>query len=137
MKIALSTLSDAATEWCGKLFITGTFDTINCPQFPAVHPSCAVVVCLKFEAIEAGEHRIKARLVNEDGKAIADLPEVKPTVIAQANGRPSTFHYIVNLQQLPLPAAGEYSFDVAVDGKLESSISLFVQSITPPLAQAA
>jgi hypothetical protein len=137
MKVALATLCDAATEWCGKLFIVGTFDTINSPQFPAVHPACAVVVSLRFEAIEEGEHRIKARLVNEDGKLIADLPEAKPTIIAQPTGRPVSVNYMINLQQMQLPAPGEYSFDVAVDGKHESSIPLFVQQLNPPFAKAA
>jgi hypothetical protein len=42
-----------------------------------------------------------------------------------------TANSIFNLQQLKLPRFGEYSVDLAVDGKQEGSLSLFVQEVKP------
>jgi hypothetical protein len=132
VKVNLATLADAATQWCGKLNIVGTFDTINWPQFPAMYPHCAVVVGLQFEAIEAGQHNIKANFINEDGNVLLKLPEISPQIVAAPNGRATTLHYLFNMQPLRLDSPGEYSFEFAIDGKHELSLPLFVYKVGVP-----
>jgi hypothetical protein len=131
MKVSLFTLCDAATEWYGKLNILGPFDTIYSPQTPTVHPACAVVTSLKFEPIEEGIHRIKLRFGDADGREILQAVEMQLNVILPPGAQYLTANSIFNLQQLKLPRFGEYSVDLAVGGKQEGSLSLFVQEVKP------
>jgi len=136
VRVQLLTLSDAATEWCGKLNIVGTFDTIFSPTIPTVHPACAVVASIKFEAIEEGVHRIKFRFGDEDGREIIPAPEMTVNVSVSPGTPYVTINQILNIQQLKLPRFGEYSVDLAVDGSQEGSLSLFVRQQNPHLRLA-
>lgn len=138
MKTILFVVCDAATEWCGKVNVLGTFDRINCVQIPAVHHACAVVGSLRFEAIEEGIHQFKVRFSDEDGREILPAMEGQIPIKVPPGAPYVTVNLVFNLQNVQFPKAGEYSIDLAVDGRIEASHPLFVQRIDPPpLAEAA
>lgn len=136
MKIEAFVLCDAATEYMGKLNILGTFDTIHARQIPAVHALCALAIRLRFERIERGEHKIRVNLVNEDGQTI--VPPLDATVqVMFPDELPSyALNLVLNLQGMRFQKYGEYSVDLAIDGRHEASLPLFVRAVpTPPHAR--
>ncbi|MBI5663773.1 MAG: hypothetical protein HZC49_01600 [Nitrospirae bacterium] len=130
MKVELFVLCDAATDYQGKLNLLGTFDSIWSKQMPSAHPLCAVALRLRFMKIEEGEHKVKISIVDGDGKAV--VRPVEAGVNIQFKNSPLTSmaaNMILNLQGLNFQAYGEYSIDLAVDGRHESSLPLYVNKI--------
>lgn len=130
MKVELFVLCDAATDYQGKLNLLGTFDAIWAKQMPAVHPLCAVALRMRFMAHEEGEHKVKISIVDGDGKAV--VRPVEAAVNIQFKNTPlmsMATNMILNLQGLKFPAYGEYSIDLAIDGRQEVSLPLYVNKI--------
>jgi hypothetical protein len=137
MKIEILTLCDAATvDTAGKLNILGSFDRLNAPAEPITHPHCALAVKLRFERIEEGPKKIRLTFVNADGAPV--MPPIDGTADVRFQGpEPSAaVSFALNIQQLKLPRFGEYSIDLAVDGRHEGSVPLFVFSIQTQQAPA-
>ncbi len=134
MKTELFVMCDAATDSGGKLNILGVFDTIGSAKLPVVQPRCAVVLKIRFERIERGEHRLKLNIVDQDGKLV--IPSLDgPLNISFPDSSPSaTAQLILDLQNLKFERFGEFAIDLAVDTRQEASIPLFVRNISPPAA---
>src|SRR4051812_43613701 len=127
MKVELFALCDAATDSGGKLNILGVCDTIGAARTPAVHKRCAIVLKIRFQRIERGEHRLKLNIVDQDGTAVIP-PLDAPVTINFPDAMPSaTAQMILDLQNLKFEKFGEFSIDLAVDGREESSIPLFIR----------
>jgi Family of unknown function (DUF6941) len=127
MKVEIFTLCDAATvDAGGKLNILGSFDRLNAKQIPVIHPQCSLAIKLRFERIEEGKKRLRIAFVDSDGAAVMPTLDATTEVRFQGNDSTSTVSLALNIQQLKLPRFGEYSIDLAVDDRHESSIPLFV-----------
>lgn len=126
MDIEIFTLCDAATEYAGKLNLLGTFDRIIASQLPAVHPHCAVALRIRFERIEEGEHRIKIKLVDSDGQEIFPGLEGRIQVKMPADVFSVCANLILNLNGLKFAQAGAYALNLAVDGRHEKSLPIYV-----------
>jgi len=126
MHIEVFSLCDAATADMGKLNILGAFDTIWATNIPAVHPQCALALRIRFERIERGEHRIIVNFVDLDGRHI--IPSANGTININfpEEQRSGSANLILNIQMLRLERYGEYSIDLAIDGRRETSLPLFV-----------
>ena len=132
MKVEMFTLCDAATvDAGGKLNILGSFDRLNAKQVPVIHPQCSLAIKLRFERIEEGKKRLRIAFVDSDGAAVMPTLDATTEVRFQGNDSTSTVSLALNIQQLKLPRFGEYSIDLAVDDRHESSIPLFVPSPSP------
>jgi hypothetical protein len=127
MKVEIFTLCDAATtDAAGKLNILGSFDRLNAKQIPVIHPQCSLAIKLRFERVEEGKKRLRIAFVDSDGAAVMPTLDATTEVRFQGNDSTSTVSLALNIQQLKLPRFGEYSIDLAVDDRHESSIPLFV-----------
>jgi hypothetical protein len=126
MQIEVFTLCDAATDNFGKLNILGSFDTIIAPQLPLIYPQCAVAMRIRFDAIESGEHKINVNFVDLDGKYV--IPPASGSLVVNLPERRSSgaFNFILNMQGVRLEKYTEHCIDLAVDGKREASLPLFV-----------
>jgi predicted permease len=130
MKVELFVLCDAATDYQGKLNLLGTFDSIWAKQMPAVHPICAVALRLRFLKIEEGEHKIKISIVDGDGKAVVRPVEANVNILFKNTPLTSmATNMILNLQGLTFPGYGEYSIDLAIDGRHEASLPLYINQM--------
>ncbi|MHC4132881.1 MAG: DUF6941 family protein [Planctomycetota bacterium] len=127
MRLEVFSLCDAATGDTGKLNVLGAFDTIWASKMPAIHPQCSVVLRIRFEAIERGEHKISVHFVDEDGNSI--IPPANGTININFSDeqRTGSSNLILNIQGLKIEKYGEYSIDLAIDGRSESSLPLFVK----------
>ena len=127
MDIEILALCDAATDNGGKLNILGAFDSIVVNSVPAVHPQCSVALRIRFSRIEEGDHKLKINLVDEDGAEV--IPGVDAAIKVTFQGDESSLatNMVMNLQRLQLKKDGEYSIDLAIDGRHERSIPLLVR----------
>ena len=134
MKVELFVMCDAATDSGGKLNILGVYDTIASAKMPVVHPRCAIVLKVRFERIERGEHRLKLNIIDQDGNLV--IPSLDgPLNINFPDSAPSaTAQLILDLQNLRFEKFGEFSIDLAVDGRQEASIPLLVKQVQPQQA---
>jgi hypothetical protein len=131
MNIEAFLLCDAATEFGGKLNVLGAFDSIFAKEFPAVHPYCAVALRLRFDRIEQGQHRVRLNFVDADGTAV--LPPLDATIKIGMRAEDASIcaNLVLNIQGVKFEKAGAYSMDLAVDGRHEKSLPLFVRQIPP------
>jgi hypothetical protein len=129
MNIEAFLLCDAATEFGGKLNVLGAFDTIFAKEFPAVHPHCAIALRLRFDRIEQGQHRVRLNFIDADGKAV--LPPLDATINIGMREEDSSIcaNLVLNIQGVKFEKAGAYSIDLAIDGRHERSLPLFVKVI--------
>ena len=127
MHVEVFTLCDAATGDRGKLNILGAFDAIFAAKMPTVHPQCSITLRIRFESIEQGEHKITVNFVDADGKHVIPPLNATKQVKFGEGQRYASSNLILNIQGLKLVAYGEYSIDLAIDGKQEASLPLLVK----------
>jgi len=127
MNIQVAVLCDAATDYGGKLNILGTFDTIITRDLPAVHPQCSVALRLSFTRIEEGQHKVRMNFVDEDGKFAMPSIDMPVDVAMPAEVNFLVRNFVITIQQLKFEKPGQYSIDVAIDGRQETSIPLLVK----------
>ena len=134
MDIQVAVLCDAATDNAGKLNILGTFDTIYTNQFPAVHPQCAIALRMSFSKVEEGHHKVKLSFVDEDGKPVMPNIDIPIDVAVPEDTIFISRNFLINIQQLKFEKPGNYSIDIAVDGRQEGNIPLLIKRAqqTPP-----
>src|ERR1043166_6688456 len=132
MELEIFTLCDAATEHAGKLNIIGTFDSLRAFEAPISHPQCAIAGRLRFEQIEEGEHRVVLTFADDDGNIV--MPKFDSTLAVKflPGQRTVTSHFVILIQQVRLPKFGEYTIDMAVDGRQLGSLPLYVTQIERP-----
>jgi hypothetical protein len=128
MKVEIFTLCDAATvDAAGKLNILGSFDRLNAREAPVIHPQCALAIKLRFERVEEGQKRLRIAFVDQDGVAFMQNLDATTEVGFHGDDPSTTVSLALNIQQLRLPRFDEYSIDLAVDGRQEAAIPLFVK----------
>jgi len=127
MNVEVLTLCDAATDQRGKLNMLGAFDTIIAKNVPAIHPQCSVALRLRFQRIEEGKHKVRIHLVDEDGNLIIPSLDADLQVKLPANQDSVSVNLVLNLHGLKLARHGTYAINLAIDGRQEGSIPLYVK----------
>ena len=127
MKLEVFTLCDAATECSGKLNVLGSFDHIWAREAPVTYSMCAVAAKIRFERVEEGAHRLRINFADEDGKLVVPNIETQVEVRIPPGENTAVANVILNLHQIKLPSYGEYALDLAIDGRQEGSIPLYVR----------
>ena len=127
MDIEIITLCDAATDQMGKLNILGAFDTIYAESFPYKHHMCAVALRIRFSKIEQGQHSLRLNFVDEDGKDV--LPPLKGEIGIRMNEDKQSLasNMILYVNGITFNRPGHYSFDLAIDGRSDKSLPVFVR----------
>ena len=138
MKVEIFTVWDAATsDSGGKLNVLGSFDRINASTVPVTHPLCALAIKMRFERLEEGAKRVRISFMDTDGKPVMPTLDAATQVQFPPGEHSVTACLVLQIQQLKLPNFGEYSIDLAIDGRHEASIPLFVREMAgAPAAQS-
>ena len=130
MNVEIFTLCDAATtDSAGKLNILGSFDRISSRSSPIVHANCAIAAKLRFERIEDGKKQIRVSIIDTDGNSVVPDIGLQAEIQVPPGESNATFQLVVLIPKISLPNFGEYSINLAVDGRSESSIPLFARQI--------
>ena len=134
MEIEIFALCDAATQYGPRFNILGVFDVLHTKSFPLVYPQCSVALRIRFQQIEAGQHKIKINFVDEDGKEFMRSLDSGINVVFKGKQQSGVANLILNIQRLKIDKEGQYSIDLAIDGKFVRSLPIFVKSINdlPP-----
>ena len=70
-------------------------------------------------------------LVDEDGKLVMPSVDLTVEVKVPDDGHFVTCNFVIGFQQLKFEKPGNYSFDIAVDGRQEAGIPLLVKFFPP------
>jgi hypothetical protein len=127
MQIQVAVICDAATESYGKLNLLGAFDAIHAQKFPWMHPQCSIALRVTFSQVEEGAHKLRLNLVDEDGKLVMPSIDLAVEVKMPEDSHFVTCNFIIGIQQLKFEKPGHYSIDIALDGRQEAGIPLFVK----------
>jgi hypothetical protein len=128
MNLEVFSLCDAATiDNAGKLNILGSFDTIWTAKVPAIYPQCSVALRIRFEAIEKGNHKVLVNFVDADGRHIIPAANGSIRVDFPLEQRSGSSNLVLNIHGLKLEKYGEYSIDLAIDERIESSLPLLLK----------
>lgn len=117
MQITLAAIADFASVSVGdKLNVMGVFDTIQAPQFPAVHPQLFLAIRLQFEYEDRNSDvSLQIRLENEDGKVIVRATPKGRIGPVQA-GETGNINLVLGLANLKFDGPGRYSVVVSLAG---------------------
>lgn len=127
MKVELFALCDFAADYGGKFNVVGVFDTILAPQMPVVHARCCIAARIRFEKVEEGQKRVRVAIADADGRPVIPAFEMPVNVVMPGTTDTNTIQVVGNVGGLKFEQYGEYSIDLAVDGRQEATIPLFVR----------
>ncbi len=134
-EIEYAFLADAAEVQPGQKFhvLGGGITRLTGPSFPFQHPHLALVVGLRLTSVERNrEHDLEFLITAPDGSAVASS---SGRVVAHGPREPSdvVITLAVDMWNLTLAAAGEYSVRILVGGSERKRLSLTVgQNEAPP-----
>lgn len=131
MQIDACLLCDSASDYQGKLCVLGAFDSLALPQVPAMLLHTALVLRIRFERSEQGNHPFRLTMIDADGKPIGPNLQGELHVLAPPPGIDTTVqNLILNMNGLPLPRYGSYEFNFVLDGRQVIAVPLNI--ISPP-----
>ena len=137
MKVEIFSLCDfASVDASGKQNLIGVFDTIFAREAPIIYGLCALAVRIRFDRIEEGPKKVRASFVDEDGNSVLPVMETQVRVQPAPQAPSAIAQVVLIMSQIKLPNFGEYSIDLAVDGRHEASIPLYVRKMQTPPPQA-
>ena len=115
----------------GEINILGATDVILVPQFP-VSILCCIVGKLRFQKIEEGVKEIKFSIIDSDGNELLPAPPPQQINIQIPPGASSAgAAIVVGIPSLQIPRPGEYEVNLAVNGRQEMTIPIFVRHVPP------
>ena len=113
----------ALVDQSGKMSVLGIFQHIWVPQFPAMHPRLHLVLRLKGKRTEVGEHQVQIKLLDEnDGELLCGSGTVNfaepPAGVTEIEAA------AVLVFDVPFPRAGQYRFEITVDGDRKANVPI-------------
>ncbi len=99
-------------------------------QFPGVHPRAHLVLHLRGRRTEVGSHQVTVRLVDPNGDSLLEQSGTME-VNEPAAGVTDLDAPLVLVFDLPLSVAGDYAFQVLLDG-VEAARVPFLASAPAP-----
>jgi hypothetical protein len=133
MDIQIACLCDYAADHHGKLFITGTFDSLMARGLPVVHPSCSLALRFCFTQEDIGRHRMSITIINEDGESL-DAERMPLEAEFDVQFPPDlpflSRNMVVGLQGLRFPREGLYSVDIGYDGEIVVRLPLRILQVS-------
>jgi hypothetical protein len=115
----------------GEINILGATDMVLVPQFP-VAITCCIVGKLRFQKIEEGMKEIKFSIIDSDGRELQPPPPPQQLHIQIPSGASSaSAAIVVGIPSLQIPREGEYEINLAVNGRQEMTVPVFVRQVPP------
>jgi hypothetical protein len=137
MKLVYAILADAAEVGPnGKVYVMGgEFENIFVPEFPSLHTPLALLLRLEGNPQEFGQaHQLEVQVIDPDGitrsprlvmEFVPHLSEARPG----PKDRPAKVMLAVKFPGLVLLQAGEYAFQIFIDGAQQDSTSVYAGQI--------
>jgi hypothetical protein len=126
MNVDLAVTCDyAIIDRFSKLSVLGIFSHIWVARLPAVHPRLHLVLHLKGRRTEIGEHRVRIRLLDDDGTEII-AGDGTVTFAEPPAGVLDISAGCVLVFDVPFQKAGKCHFEISVDGEVKTEIPITV-----------
>lgn len=107
--------------------VVDAFCVLESGELPVCLGMCSMSAKLEFDRAEEGTKRIAISFLDESGNLA--LPRMETTLDVKMPGGAATamvpFAFLV--KQLSVPAFGQYSADLAVDGQTEASTCVYAR----------
>jgi len=108
------------------LTIVGTFDTIISRNFPFIHPQLAVVIRLRFDLWEFGNHDF--RIETRDLEGEMNIEAINGKVMVRGVGNASAVsHLVFSISNLHFRNPGLINFILFIDNKEVDTIPLYIR----------
>lgn len=126
MEIKLATICEYVTiDNTGKLSLMGIFDAINASSFPISISKMYLVLVVKGNISEIGEHNITIDFINEEGKNIITSGSFKFTL---NKGVIPSSNVIIDFNNMHIEKSGDYQFVINIDNETDIQIPLKITS---------
>jgi len=127
MNLVLSlACDDARVRPDGKLDLSGIFNELSAPGFPAAHEKMTVVFVMEWPHDASGTIQLRADLVDDDDQKVLTIQghtEVQPRPAGHA---PAQTRLIMPIDKVVFPHAGRYTFQLRAGDHTVRAFSLFV-----------
>ena len=133
MHLSFALFADAANlSQEGKLNILGVFDAVQVATLPAVHPRAHLVVRLKANPGDAGQHSVALRWINPaDRELWSSVGQLE--VGAFPPGVSEMDMPLLAAIDLPLDQVGTYHMRIELDEQATADVPLHVRSAAAPV----
>lgn len=137
MQIVLASLADyALVDQQGRLSVIGIFSQVWVAQFPAEHRRTHLVIRVIGRRTEIGEHRIRIRFLDPDGRELFGgegtfrfgEPPAGVTFVEAA---------VILAYDLPLPRPGRYDVELTLDADGSTHLPLTAAQLPASAARSS
>lgn len=127
MNLVLAIACDAATvSPQGKLDVSGIYNELSAPDFPAAQDRMTVVFVLEWSAREAGEQPIRADLIGPDGSMVVTVQGHTDVELGPDNEIPPQTRMILPFDHVVFPQPGRYFFRLQAGEETLETLPLYV-----------
>ena len=136
MNVSFALLADyTTTSKEDKFSVIGIYDRIGARSFPARHPNLQLAIRILTTRADVGQERkIMVDLVDSEGKTLQRADGV--IGIPADVPRPPTMNLVMVFEDTIFQEAGQYQFNVFIDGRQEAEVPLALELIPDPAGAA-
>lgn len=110
----------------GKLDVTGIFNELGAPGFPAAQENLTVVFLIEWAAGEEGSQPLRADLIDEDDQMILTIQGQTEVVAREPDQPPPQTRVVLPLERVVFPHPGRYRFRLKAGSRTAVALPLFV-----------
>jgi hypothetical protein len=127
MNLVLAIACDSATvSPQGKLDVTGIYNELSAPDFPAAQEQLTVVLVLEWGARDVGEQPIRADLVGPEGEMVVTIQGHTDVELGPDNEVPPQTRMILPLDNVVFQTPGRYFLRIQSGSETVEALPLYV-----------
>ena len=127
MILKLAAVCESARERPdGRLDLSGIFNDLSAPGFPAMQERMTVVFVVEWEPDESGELPLRADMIDESGRKLLTIQGHTQVDARGADRSPPQTRLIMPLEKVVFPKPGRYRFELVAGGDMADACSFFV-----------
>jgi hypothetical protein len=107
--------------------VVDAFCVLESGELPVCLGMCSVAAKMQFDRTEEGTKRIGISFIDDHGKPAMASLETTLDVKVPSGAPTATVPFAFLVKQLSVPAFGQYSVDLAVDGRVEASAHVYAR----------
>ena len=120
---------DARERPDGRLDLSGLFNELSAPGFPAMQDRMTIVFIVEWEPDETGELPMRADMVDESGRKLLTIQGHTQVEHRSSDRAPAQTRLILPLDKVVFPTPGRYRFELVAGGSSVEACSLFVGKV--------
>ena len=131
MELSAFICSDARITHDGRLDLSGVFNELYAPAFPARQDRLVLVALLVWDASEHGRVTFRVDLTAPDGSSVFTVDGHTDVVLRTTGEAPPKTQLVLPLHNVTFPRAGHYRFQLQVADQRVLGPSLYVCEEAP------